>query len=280
MTITLAQLAYRVAREIGGGILFESVATGGSETTVIDTRRTEADNYWDNGTAFIINTTDDLAPEWEMSIIDAWDIDNFTATLVDTLSATVAAGDRYAFCKKRFQLHVLVQMINNALSEMGLIPYEDVTLTTALAQTEYTLPAAVKGEELRKVFIYTVKDDADDNRPKELFNWSVEFGDTGIADTLLFRRQPPEGYTLRLQYMKPHDELFDDSDELNEHVHINRVVYAAALDAIKWYRDKTRLKDFDRKIDELENKKSRAELQFPIPYPQKPGRTLLGYGYG
>lgn len=279
MTFTLAHLTYRTAREIGGGVLFENKATGGSATTVIDTGRTEADDYWNGGTAWIISAGA-AAPEWEFSEISNWDLASTTATLKETLTADVAAGDRYAFCKKRYPLHVLTQVVNNALTEMGLIPYEDTSLTTATSQTEYTLAAGIDGRELRKVFIQTIDDDADDNQWKELFNWSVKFGDTGSQDVLVFRRQPPEGYTLRLIYMKQHDELYAYSDQLNEHVNVQRVVFAAALDAIKWYRDKTRLDDFDKKIAELEAKKAKAEKMYPIPYPSRPGRSLMGYGYG
>lgn len=279
--MNLGELTYRVAREMGGGVLFEGVATGGSETTIVDTNRAEADDYWVNGTAWLVSTTDGLKPIWEMSRISAWDVDNWTATLETTLTAAVAALDRYALCKKRYPLNnVLIPSVNNALAEMGLVPHEDTSShVTEANETEYTLASAINGRELRQVWIQRV-DDADNNKWEELFNWGVAFGDVAVADTLILRRQPPTGKKLRLVYMKPHDGMFLFSDPLNEHVAISRVVYAAALDAIKWYRDKTRLEDFDKKIDELENKKAKAEVLYPIPYPQKPGRSLMGYGYG
>lgn len=279
MTFTLADLTYRVAREMGGGILFEGTATGGTTSTLVDTSRTEASDYWNKGTAWIIRDAAGAgaAPEGEFSVISDWDLSTFTASLSTTLTTAIAAGDRYALCKKRYPLHVLTQMVNNALTELGNIPYEDETLQTSTDVTEYTLPAGVWAQNLLQVHL---KDYYGNNVDKELLGWTVEFGATGVQDVLTFRGSLPTTYYLRLVYLKPHDELFNATDQLNEHVPIQRVVVPAALDAIKWYRDKTRLKDFDQKISELEDKKLRAEINYAIKFPRKPGVPLMGYRYG
>ena len=53
MTYTLANLTYRTARELD--IVYEGTATGGSDTTLIDTNQLDqANDYWNDGTVWIL----------------------------------------------------------------------------------------------------------------------------------------------------------------------------------------------------------------------------------
>lgn len=249
---TFSELTYMTARLIGGNVLQEAFATAsGTTTTMTDTYRpsNEGADYWNEGTIWILQTTDGLAPQWESSIIR--DYDGAGVFTFDALTAAPDQNDKYAVLKRRYQRHIVRQMVNQALQELGAVARTDTSLTTVDDQTEYDLPLPAN-PELKAVYIQTNKDDSNDNRWEKVYGWSIKHGDPSTGDVLVFDRQYTAGYTLRLDYNDRHDQLFDDSDALQEDIPVERIIYPAALYCLKWYRDKTRTNDFRDAIRELQ----------------------------
>ena len=136
MTTTLFDLTYQLAREIT--TVREGTASNGSTTTIVDAVRTEPDDYWNKGVAWIIydGGGSAAAPEGEFSIVSDFDNATYTITLNTTLTAAVANTDRYAISNRMFPLDILRQSVNRALFDMGKVPTTDITtIDTAVNQT-------------------------------------------------------------------------------------------------------------------------------------------------
>jgi len=172
-------------------------------------------------------------------------------------------------------LNIIIQKINQALTDLGPMPYTDTSsITIAANQTEYSLPIAAN-RDLRQVWLQMEKDDADDNLWIEIFNWEVEKSATGTADTLILPAQYATGYDLKLVYVAVHPDLFVSTSQLSEHVPIERVVYAAALGCWMWRKQRNRTREFDDDIERYEAKAEQMRMNYPIKAPSKPGRLMI-----
>lgn len=276
MTFTLSDITYRLAREALN--VREGTATGGSTTTIVDTNdRDEPDDYWNNGTAWVIydGAGASAAPEGEYSVISDFVNSTSTLTLRTTLTAAVAATDRYALADKRIPLNILEQSVNRALQDMGKVVLTDTTsLDTADNQTEYTLPAAA-GHDLREVWIESNKDDADDNRWQRIYNWTVEKTATGTANTLIFPTQWASGYDVKLVYVDYHPELYSASDELDESVPIERIIYKAAFHALSHLYMRDASESVLKERDRYEQLARDHEIKSPLKLPQRTGKLII-----
>ena len=276
MSNNLFDLTLKVAIELG--IIRQGVATGGSTTTVIDTDllATLDDDYYEQGTCWITDTGDDAAPKGEMVIVSGFVGSTGVATLQDGITE-VAAGDRYTMGAPRYKMFELVQQVNNALYMDAYIPVVDESLTTAANQREYTLPLAATND-LRRVDIQTVEGDADRNIPRPLYNYDIRHTATGVADTLVLNGDYAAGLTLYITYAAQHAELQLATDKLNDSIHPDRIVFEAAANAMRAYRDRTRLKHLEGSIAVLERKSTLAQDRHPLP--TLPGRqskiTIIG----
>lgn len=277
MSNTLFDLTLKCAIELG--IVRQSVATGGSTNTIVDTNllATLDDDYLDQGTAWITDTTDDAAPKSELSIISNSVGATGTATLQDAVTTAVAAGDRFAIAAPRYKWFELSQQINSALYMDGYIATVDTSLTTAAQQREYTLPAGAE-LDLRQVQLYTNKADTDRNIPRTIYNWEVHQTATGTQNTLVLNADYSTGLTIELTYATQHADLQVAADKLNEAIHPDRIVFEAAANAMRAYRDRTRLKHLEQSIEMLERKAELAKQRHPLP--TLPGRqsklTIVG----
>ncbi len=272
---TLFEATYRVARELGQ--VTEGVATGGSTTTIVDTNdRTEADDYWNGGTAWIIYDAGGAAaaPEGSFSVISDFSATNDTITLRTTLSA-IAASDKYAISKKRYSLYKLIEQVNAALIAMGPIATTDTTsVDTAVNETEYTLPIAANFD-LREVYLQGRTNDSDDNRWIKIHNWKIIKTAGGTADELVLP-QFVSGRDVMLVYAAPHAVLRSAADKIDESVHLDRVVFEAALGCLMWRYQKVGTQDpkLENQIAVMRQKAERARMEHPIRIPRRTGRIF------
>ena len=270
----LSELTYMTARLIGGNVLQEAFATpAGTDATLLDTNRpsNEGADYWNEGTLWMIKTVSAAAPQWESSIIRTY---NGSGTFgFDALTDATAENDKYAICKRRYQRHILIQFVNQAIQELGSVARTDTSLTIVDEQTEYALPLPAN-PELKQVWLQTNKDDSDDNRWVKMYGWEVVHGDPATGDLLRFDRQYSAGYSVRLDYNDRHDQLFIDADPLQEDVPVERVIYPAALYSLKWYRDKTRTNDFRDSIREMQRMVDDYASTRTIPMHAKGSKIL------
>jgi hypothetical protein len=275
MPKTLFNLTHELARLLG--VVAEGVATGGSTTTIADTvERTEADDFWNGGSAWILYDAAGAgaAPEGEYSFVSDFANSGGVVTLRSTLTAAVASGDRYAIAGLRYPLHLLIQKINEVLRTIPIQKDDITTITIAALQTEYSLPADVWA--LKEVWIQTNVDDTNDTQPQKLYDYHVQKSATGTANKLVLDRQFAAGDILKLVYLTDHATLRVATDKLDDSIHINRVLYDAAVRCLLWYKSK--VGDSDTSVNDLLNlyQSMAQEMnnRFRVEYPRRSGRTI------
>ena len=131
MSYNLFDLTLRVARALNA--VEEGIATSGDTTSLIDSNNlTQDDDFWNGGTAWIIQDSAGAgaAPEGEYSIINDFANATGDATLRSTLSAGIASGDRYAIADNEYPLNDIISQINAALDDMGPVVFTDTTSIT------------------------------------------------------------------------------------------------------------------------------------------------------
>ncbi len=253
---TLADISQQVARALG--TLVEGIATAGSQTTITDTVRLLGifpDDNFNKGMAWILYDAGGagVAPQGEYGRITDF-VKSTGVVTMDTLTAAVAAGDRYALSTNRYGIDRIISAINQVLTGI-LVKTEDIsTITTASAQTEYNLPAAVLDENI-EIEIQTKLSDTNDYKWTPLIGgWHIAETATGTAKLLIFDTQPPVGYLVKVIYHTPHPALYINTAKLREGVPIERVVYGAALQLL--YNDTSDMAMADpalpRRIAQLE----------------------------
>jgi hypothetical protein len=253
-----------LATAIELGIVQQGVATGGGTNTIIDTNLLADvdDDYYNAGTAWCTEA-DGAAPEGEYSVISDFAASTDTVTLQNQFSVAIAADDRYAVGIPRYPLDQIIQALNNALFMDGYIPKVDTSITTVLDQREYDLPLDAS-RDLRQVWLYTNLD-SDRNIPRPVYNYDIRKTAGGTQDILVLNQDYTAGYTIELLYAVRHAALVESSDALDEVVHPDRIVFEAAVNLMRQYRDRTRLKHLDSTIDELTRKSEVAKIEHPLP---------------
>jgi hypothetical protein len=265
-TYTLFDIVYKCVIELGTAR--SGTATGGSTTTAIDTSGLKLvdEDYYNEGTFFALKDASvDVADIGKtFAEITAFSADSKTLTFKSALADAVASGDSYAVANRRFPLFLLRQFVNNNLYLEGNIPTEDLTLTSVQDQLEYDLPSEIIAQDMRQVWVaQTATEDKKDYRL--VYNWSIKWNATGTASIINLENGLPGGYEIRLVYAQPHTELRVATDALHSSVHADRVIYPVCVDALRWYRNKTRLTHLDAQIDFLERKAQVAKDRHPLP---------------
>jgi hypothetical protein len=211
-----------LARSVGR--FAECVAqTGSSATSLIDAvllgdalnKVGRADDEYSGGTAFMIYDAAGLgaAPENETARITDYSKSTGTLTLATgDLSVAAAAGDLFGVSPIRRD--ILLRVLNLALSDLGMVPYEDSTsLDTAASTLAYTIPAVAK-RDLRQVWI-----DRSTSSPYYWEQWPYWYQIHGLSTgDLVFTVQPPAGRDIRLIYCAPHATLKLDADAISNQV--------------------------------------------------------------
>jgi hypothetical protein len=274
MAKTLFNLTHQLAVALGA--IAEGTATGGSTTTLVDTvELTQDDDFWNGGTVWVTYDAAGAgaAPQGEYSVVTDFTASNDTATLRSTLTAAIASGDRYAIARTRFPLHILIQKVNEALVGVKIEKVDTSTITIASSQTEYSLPSDVL--ELREVWIST-NDDTDDNRWERIYDFHVLKSATGTANKIAFGRGFSADTSVRLVYTAYHATLVLPSDKLDDTIHINRVVYNAAVGCLLWR--KARVGESDSTVNELlnyfQNLSAQMNAEHEVDIPRKAAKTI------
>jgi|10_taG_2_1085330.scaffolds.fasta_scaffold00110_37 hypothetical protein len=270
MAYTLFEATYRIAKRLGQ--LSEGKATGGTTTTLIDTaRRDEIDDAWNDGTVWIIRDSAGAgaAPQGEWSEITDFAQSTNTVTLLETLTAAIAAGDRYAIAKKRYDLQELIEKANDTLGSLA-IPSTDITsLTISSSTSEYDIPAAAR-RELKAVYVAN-RSNVNDSLWEAVPNWKQ----TGPT-RLFVPKDYPSGRRIRLDYMAPHSALTEPTDTIDEQVHIDIVVWGAVAAALfeRVQRRGTRDKSLLPQSQAARSAFARAKVDFPIRKLKRQRHTM------
>ena len=273
MSKTLFDCTYELARALN--IVSEGIATGGSTTTIVDTvERTEADDFWTNGTAWITYDAGGAgaAPQGEYGYVSDFVSSTGTITLRSALTAGVASSDRYAVARPRYPLQLLIQKVNETF---GVIEKTDTsTITLAADQTEYSLPSDVL--ELKEVWLQTRTDDSNDNKWERLYDWDTIKSATGTANKVVFTRQLPSDGDVKLVYLTYHQVLRVATDKLDDSIHIHKVVYNAAVGCL--LHRKSLVGESDLTVDSLLNyfqgKANEANAEHALRLPRRSAKTI------
>lgn len=262
---TLFDLTYQLARKLGA--TSEGVATGGSTSTLVDTvELTQDDDFWNGGTVWVLYDAGGAgaAPQGEYSVVSDFATNTDTATLRTTLTAAIAAGDRYAIARTRYPLHILIAKLNEAIQEVGPLEITDITtITTAADQTEHSLPANV--HEVRQVWLQT-NIDTNDNQWTPVTDWKIQKSATGTADKIILP-QYTAGYLIKLVYWGYHSALYAATSVLDDSIHPDRVISNAAVGCLLWR--KAKVGESDSSINEMLNYFQAEAAQMDARHPTR-----------
>lgn len=212
-----------------------STATGGSVSTIIDTKL--GDKYGDGdivgSTAFIIRDSAGAgaAPEQEITRVTDYVASTNTITVSPSFSAAVAAGDTFGIAKPIIELDTMIELANMALQGLGTIQLTDTSITTVDGQTEYSLPVGLK-YKVTLVQMATNKDTGN-YEYNDISGWYQINSGPGSVGMLVFNESLPSGYTLKLFYEAEHPRVQVASDDIAEVLHseyATRLVVDKALE--------------------------------------------------
>lgn len=275
--LQLTHILQRLYRRLGGKVL---LATGGSIITVADTKladdlgESNEDDFYNGGTVIVIEDAGgaNAAPEGEFSRITDYTSSSSTATFSPALTVAIASGDRVLVAPPDFPLYDVIEVVNDALKNLGDIPLVNTSLTSAALQTEYTLPLALKGRELLDVSYQGKTGDTDDNQYIPV-NWSAIPATAGSTATLVLP-QLTESRTIKIEYLGKHPRVDTYSDHIAECLH-PELVHASVLAHVLQWRNDSGLASggADENLLRLESKAwsqlDRARILYPIEIPPR-----------
>lgn len=164
---TRTELREMVARVFG---LHDDYATGGSTTTIVDTKLTRfADDFF-NGTQSFIRLTTGAAPEGDRAWVTDFVSSTGTLTVSPTMTGAVVSGDRY-----QLFFRVSYDDINDALDKV-VATFEVATSLVAKDNSlDYYVtmaPLLLRRQQLIAVWRRDLK--AVDSSPVEVVGWTFE----------------------------------------------------------------------------------------------------------
>ncbi len=271
----LTHLLQKVYRRLK--IAKTSLATGGSTTTIVDTKLVDylsdsnENDVLNGGTAIVVHDAGGAgaAPEGEFNRISDYDSTG-TITVPSAWSGTsqVAAGDTYMYITPDFPLYDMIEVVNDALVSLGRIPRVYSSLSSAANKTEYTLPVSLKGIDLHDIEIQGRTTDADDNRYNPISGWKITPADPGSAG-LLTLPQFAAGYILRIGYPGLHPRVSAYSDYISEYIHPELATAAVVAHALEWFNSQRSGSDdyWKQREDRAWNQLDIAKATYPIKLP-------------
>ena len=187
----------------------EGTATGGSTSTVVDTSRDEAVDYFQNTTpvskVYIRTTTDSAAPISEQRVATDFAVGvNPTITVSPNFTAAVGSGDTYAILSEyewaevRDAINMAIEMV---AEESLFFVIDESTITLSASTYEYTLPTSF-------MYLYRVSmEDANGDFPEAIPPDQYKVIRSSAPELHLFRFPTGQAF-LDHRY----GELFGDSD--------------------------------------------------------------------
>ena len=250
---TLFQVLLDVARTCG--VLVSGTATGGSTTTLIDTKRLEQDDYFNGGTLFFRSGTGLI---------------NTTATVTDyaqspgkfTFAAQTAVSSGVIYSASNQHRDTLVQAINLALIHMG--PYTAINTDVTLVKNtlEYALPTGISN--VVRVEAPIIFDTANQLLAyNKQYHWEEDSGVLRLKYPISGEYDEP----LRIYYNTYHSEVVDDDDEISPLFNRQRLMWSAA-----YFFEYERMQytgNADQKETLLMQTASMREMQMAQTYPVK-----------
>ena len=268
------------------GQLRVSTATGGSTTTIVDTKRvgTANDDDFRNGVAFVVRDAGgaSAAPEGEFNRISAYVDSTGTFTVDTAYTAAPASGDTYAWANQQYPIYEMIQAMNDGLRLLGDVPLVDTTtLDTAAAQTEYAAAVAWKRRRPYRIDIQGRTGDANDNQWLEVSHgaggWYWVPAAAGSTGLIVFDFQPPTSLDMRIWYADRHPVVNAYGDVINERIEPELAVLAGKMKALEWQVARTRGADqfVVQMLNDTKLEFDRRRLEEPIEKPRAKSKILV-----
>ena len=213
-------------------VLRTSTATGGSKTTIVDTKRTESIDAFNGGTIWLITDAggDSDAPEGEFSRVTDWALVGTTATIA-SLTADVASGDTYGIATGEYSLDMLIGAINDELVKHKVVRYDRTSLDVIASTSEYTLPAGIRQDNLLNVYEET-DTNTSDSKPVAL-NFEVQTAAAGSQHKLVIKSTNiTAGNDLMLEYTAPLSHLYLATDVIDDSLPMARILDQCAASVL------------------------------------------------
>src|SRR3990167_5175124 len=280
MAFTLSNAMVQAWRELG--MIFDSTATGGSATTIIDTKSPwTADDAQIGGTAIITRDAGGAgaSPEGRFARVTDY-VASTTTFTIDTVTDAVASGDSYAIARKTISLNQMIQAVNDGLTGLQRIALVDTSLTVVSNQTEYDIPVGLKMDDFIDILLQAYTDDSDDNQYYSIKSRTQVLpaapGSTGL---LVIPPGLPAGYTIKLIYNGVHPKLAAYSGIISETIPQALAVAATIDKAMTWLGSK-RIESSPGLLQRWNDAKqtlANAKIEHPIWKPErKPRFFVLG----
>jgi len=280
MAFTLSNLLVEAYKELGQ--LTVSTATGGSTSTVVDSKQAgiHGDNSWKEGGVFILRDAGgaSAAPEGEFKRCSAFTDSTGTFTVESVFTTSPASGDTYGFVSEYYPLFTMMELANAALFSLGDIPLVDTTtLTTVASQTEYTAAVAWKRRPPYRVDIQTITSDSNNNLWRTTHDWEYVPATAGSTGVIVFGEQPAIGRKLRIWYRDVHPMLTAYNSTIYEGFAPNVVQWAFTVKALEWQNARSGGSEgfLLDKMNKAEQKLAEARALQPAWHPKSKSRLLI-----
>jgi hypothetical protein len=258
------ELLERVYRKMKDDVV-DGIATGGSATTIVDSTIVNkyTENKFKNWIAFISTTTDGLTPQNKYALVSAYVSSTGTATIA-TVTDSVQSGDTYAWMKGTIPLNTMIKLCGDGLRKLPRITYPDTSLTSANDTLNYTMPIATKGIRPNRIYLRN-----SDYVELETPNWEIVTAAGGSTETLIFKSQPQQPYTIVIEYETLHPRPTVYNSYISEYYHDELAVAACVEYAWDWKRStKNRKTDMDN-WQLAKRELAEAMSMFPVQAPYR-----------
>lgn len=276
MAYNLSNLLQDVYTELGQ--LTITNATGGSTTTVLDSKQTGAhsDDDWKNGVLIVISA-DDAAPEGEYQRISAYSDNNGTFTLESALGSAIVSGDTIGFSSDHYPFRTLIELANAGLRSLGDIALVDTTTLDASAgTTEYAASLAWKRRRPLMIDYQGNTGAVGDNQWIRVYDWEMVPALPNATGLIVFNEELPQDRDIRIWYVDSHPRVSVFSDVISETIAPELAVAATVERALRWQNSRQGGGDpfllarwNDAKID-----LARARVNFPIWTPRRISKLM------
>lgn len=243
MTYMLSQLLQAAQRRLGN--LEETIATGGSTSTAIDTKLTDkyADDDLIDGTLFVTYDAggSSAAPENELALITGYTAATNTISCgTSAFTVAVAAGDRIGIARPIYPLYTMISLANDALTGLGDISLVDISTTTVSDKAEYDWSVAWKRKPPFRIDIQTRTDAPTlDNDWAEIFGWYVVPATANTAGKIIFPNSLDASKLLRIWYVDKHPTLTAYNSYLSETIQPELAICMLVNRALEWQVTRT-----------------------------------------
>ncbi len=251
------------------------LAASGTTTTAVNTATGITDTNL-SGSLFILETTDNAAPEGEFQRLSGFATGSGTFTVDTAFSAAVGTGDFVRYATPLYPLDSVIQLANSGLRGLGpLVKVDTTTLDTASDKTEYAAAVEWKYQPFR-VDIQTHTDDANDNRWYLVKGWNYVPAAGGSTGLIIFDHQLTAVRDLRIWYREPHARVNNYDDKIHEAIHPELATAACVERALRWLNGRTGYVEpgFVQAWNESKQELQNAKELYPIFQERRPSKLL------